>query len=52
MTTLTPRFVGLWSTLGFPLYPEILQHYTMIQQRPRLIVGDDGICPRSLVRYQ
>ena len=30
----------------FPLfYPEILQYYTMILQRPRIIVGDVGFEP-------
>ena len=30
---------------GFPLYPEILQYYTMILQRHRIIVGDAGFEP-------
>ena len=29
----------------FPLFPEILQYYTMIPQRPRIIVGDSGYEP-------
>ena len=28
------------SSGGSPLYPEFLQYYTMILQRPRIIVGD------------
>ena len=27
---------------GSPLYPEFLQYYTMILQRPRIVVGDAG----------
>ena len=30
---------------GSPLYPEFLQYYTMILQRPRIIVGDAGFEP-------
>ena len=33
------------SLVGFPLYPEILQYYTMILQRHRIIVGDAGFEP-------
>ena len=32
---------------GSPLYPEILQYFTMILQRPRIIVGDAGFKPRT-----
>ena len=30
---------------GYPLYLEILKYYTMILQRPRIIVGDAGFEP-------
>ena len=33
------------SGVGSPLYPEILQYYTMILQRPRIIVGDAELEP-------
>ena len=35
-------YLFLASGGGSPLYPEILQYYTMIQQRIRIIVVDAG----------
>ena len=32
---------------GSPLYPEILQYYSMILQRSRIIVGDAGFEPET-----
>ena len=38
-------YIFLASGGGSPLYPEFLQYYTMILQRPRIIVGDAGFEP-------
>ena len=38
-------YIFLASGGGSPLYPEILQYYTMILQRIRIIVGDAGFEP-------
>ena len=39
------KYIFLASGGGSPLYPEFLQYYTMILQRPRIIVGDAGFEP-------
>ena len=50
-------YIFLASGGGFPIYPEILQYYTMILQRPRIIVGDTEFgpgtsAPDEVWRYQ
>ena len=37
---------------GYSLYSEILQYYTMILQRIRIIAVDAGFEPGCLARYQ